>query len=608
MTHETASDGVAWSLESYFPEFDGPEYRAHFEGLQSALPRLADDARALGALTVESAPRWAEWVARLESLMADYSHLSSYIGCLSAGDANNEGYQREVARLSRVGSAFAKAGVPFDAALKTAGDDAFEALVAEPLLDGCRYALERQRVSARLTMDPALEELAADLNVDGMGAWGRLYNTLAGRMQFEWQRPGGDRETAPMAMKNSLLDDPDPAVRKAVFDGSNAAWEVNADAVAACLNGIAGTRLTLQERRGVEHFLDVAMFQSGVERATIDTMWSVVTAHRPLVQRYLRLKARLVGRGERMGFQDTSCPLPIRDSRRYTWPEGEALVYGAFRRAYPRLADYAEMMRDQRRIESEKRPGKRPGAFCTSSYKSRESRVYMTYGGSLGDLQTLAHELGHAFHNEVMKDMRPMARRYPMTLAETASTFAEDIFAGSIIRDPNAEPAVRLQLLNEALDRVVAFLLNIHMRYLFEERFYTERAGGEVSVSRIRELVVEAQRECYGDVLLEDEMDPMFWASKLHFYITGVSFYNFPYTFGYLFSRGLSARFQAEGEAFLGKYEALLRLTGSTTAEGVARESIGVDLGQPDFWREALSTLEGELQRFEGLASEVLGG
>lgn len=597
-------NGVTWNLESYFPQFDGAEYRQYRDGLERELADLQETSSRIGSLTSETVPAWTAFLKRLEEAVRACSHLSSYVGCLSAADARNEDIKRESARLSRIGAAFQKAEVPFRAALRQADDMSFEALANEESLRSARYYLEREREDARLSMEPGLELLAADLGVTGIAAWGRLYNNISGKLEFDLNRPDGTIERVPMAQKGSLIDDPDPKVRKAVLHGSNAAWEQVEDSVAACLNGICGTRHILNERRGVKHFLDVAVFQSATTRETVNTMWEAVSARRELPRRFLKRKAELLGL-ERLGFQDLTAPLPTAGEKRLPWEEGLETVLGTFDAAYPALGHFARDMAKNRRIESEKRAGKRPGAFCTTSYRSLESRVFMTYGGTTGDLQTLAHELGHAYHGYILRDTRPFARMYPMTLAETASTFAEDILARALLASPDVPAPRKAGLLDVRLGHAATFLLNIHMRYLFEERFHVERAEGEVSVPRLKELVLEAERECYGDALDTGQLDPMFWASKLHFYIVGVTFYNFPYTFGYLLSRGLSARFQKEGPEFLPKYEDFLRLTGNATAEDVARRTLGIDLRRPDFWIEAVESHERDLALFEEMTTAL---
>ncbi|MFC1679768.1 M3 family metallopeptidase [Elusimicrobiota bacterium] len=250
---------------------------------------------------------------------------------------------------------------------------------------------------------------------------------------------------------------------------------------------------------------------------------------------------------------------------------------------------------------SESRGGKRPGAFCTGSPVINEQRVFMTFNGALGDVTTLAHEVGHAFHGHLLRDLRPGAREYPMTLAETASIFGEHILAEGIYEDKEIGDDAKLLMLDGDLSGAAVLLLDITTRFEFEKKFHEERQKGEVSVTRLKELMVEAQRRIFGDALEEGGEDPYFWASKLHFYITDVTFYNFPYTFGFLMAKALFNLFKKEGAPFLPKYRDFLRLTGSDTVEGVARRSIGADVGDPAFWDESIRSLERPLKLYKKL-------
>ena len=272
----------------------------------------------------------------------------------------------------------------------------------------------------------------------------------------------------------------------------------------------------------------------------------------------------------------------------------------------PTLGEFLGQVCERQWIEHAPRPGKRPGAFCTGSLLTRESRIYMTYNDTLGDVLTLAHEVGHAFHSYIMRDVRTYNHFYPMTLAESASTFGEMILTEGILADPSFSPAQKASALNQEIGHGAIFLLDIPVRYQFEKKLYEERTNGELTVSRLKELMIETQREVFGSALAPGGEDPYFWASKLHFYITGVTFYNFPYTFGFLLSRGLYSMFKQEGSDFLPRYEQFLRLTGSDTAEGVARRALGRDLEDPQFWTEAIQTLETPLAELEKLLPEVL--
>ena len=597
-----------WNLTTYFPTFEGPEYQAHIAALEQGFAELEACALALGEITIANAADWAALFLRDETLMAAFSHLGSYVGCLTAADVKNEAYKAAQARVSTLGARFTKAFAPFLAALRTIDDAAFEALADCPELASARYFLGRVREKASRTMDPALEILAADLGVDGISAWGRLYDELSGRLEFEMpdqNDPTQPPRRVPMAQRRSLLEHTDATLRHTAFANSNKAWDEVAHVAAAALNAIAGARLTLNRHRGVDDFLLEPFFDAAVQPATIEAMWSVVAANSKTVWNFLRLKARHLG-VERIGFQDLYCPLSFGcDQKTYTWRQAVDTVLGAFDAAYPALGSFAASMFAQGGVESEQRPGKRPGAFCTTSLLSRESRVYMYFGASLGDVHTLAHELGHAFHGYTLRAERPMAARYPMTLAETASTFAERLLQDAILADATTDQATRLSILTARGNDAATYLCDIHMRYIFEKKFYTARGQGEVGATRLKELMLEAQREAFGDTLDPDNLDPLFWASKLHFYISGVSFYNFPYTFGFLFSLSLAAALREEGSTFLPRYEELLRLTGNATAEDAAFRALGFDLTTPEFWQRGLDLIADDVTRFEAATAEL---
>lgn len=595
-----------WDMTPYFQEFCGEDYRSFRAALKTDVESLQAAVRTLVRLDAVNLSAWVGLLQKLEDVTARTNHLASYLGCLGAADSRDEAVQRETASATAAHAELAKVFVAVRAAFREADADVFTTLVNTPELRSAAYFLERLRKSASWSMAPELEALAAELEVTGLSAWGRLYNQVSGKLEFDLAVPGQQPRRVPVSVTRSLLEDPDPAVRQAALLGSNAAWEQNSDVVAACLNAISGTRLTLYRRRGVAHFLEPALFDAAISQRTLDTLLEVVRARQEIARRYLRRKARILGRAQ-LGFQDLLAPLPVENRTSIPWPEAQERVRAAFARFSPDLAHFAERAFDARWIDYEPRPGKRPGGFCSTSAVINQSRIFLTYNNTMGDLSTLAHELGHAFHGWLMRDLRPWARRYPMTLAETASTFAEQLVIDAVVENPQASRTERMIALDNRLQAGATFLLNIPMRFFFEKAVYEERSQGELSVSRLKELMLDAQRQCYGDCLAEDELDPWFWASKLHFYITGISFYNFPYTFGYLFSLGLFALAKQEGPAFVPRYAELLRLTGRETPERIAARCLGVDLEAPDFWQASLDLIEHDLERFHTEADALFG-
>ena len=599
---------MTWDLTSYFGEFNGAAMLQFKAALRNDIAALQREAATLPALTKDNAQAWERLLLSNEDLARRMSHLSSYISCLASADARNETYVHEEAVLARWRAEVAKIRAEFLRALKGVDDDTFASLVARSALAGAANYLNRLREEARRAMSPDEDILATDLGVDGIQAWGRLYNAVSSKLEFDMLYPDGRRERVPMSQRRSLMDHRDRCVRKAAFEGGNEAWKKLEDIAAAALNAIAGTRLTLNRHRRVNHFLDIALFQAAINRKTLDAMLDALYANAELARRILRLKAAAMGQ-KAVAWYDLGAPLDLPEQDKLSWKAAQSTVAESFARVYPALGDFFQrQVIAQRWVEWEPRPGKRPGAFCTSSMLSKESRIFMTYNECLGDVLTLAHEAGHAFHGFLMRDLRPYGRIYPMTLAETASTFSEQVLINGLLDDPAVKDAQKAMMLDAEVGHGAVYLLDIPVRYEFEKAFYEERQSGELSVSRLKELMVETQRRILGEVLEPGGEDPYFWASKLHFYISGITFYNFPYTFGFLLSLGLYAMFNANGTEFLSQYEQFLRVAGSDTAENVVKRTLGRDLEMAEFWSEAIQSLVRPLSRLEALLPKVLPG
>ncbi|MGD9641443.1 MAG: M3 family oligoendopeptidase [Elusimicrobiales bacterium] len=596
--------GVRWDLTSFFPSFGGPEMAKFKKKLAADIAALQKKASRTAPLSARTAADWERLLLAAEDAGVRLAHMSSYLICLESAHADKEEYAAENARFAQLGAEYAKFGVDLRRALKDVPEKVFAAFVKREKLTDIAYFLKRTREQARRTMSPAEEKLAADLAVDGFQSWERLYNKISSKLTFEMRWPDGRVETLPVSRWRALMSDPDRAVGRAAFEGGNKAWAGIEDSCAAALNALAGNRLTLDKKRGVKHFLDESLFGSGIKRATLEAMYAAVERNLEPVREILRVKAAAMGR-KGIAFYEREAPLPLKDSKTYTWPEGSAKVAGAFGRVYPALGAFYKEFEASRHLESEARAGKRPGAFFTGTPLAREGRVFMTFNGTLGDVNTLAHEMGHAWHGRLMDGLRYLASSPPMTLAETASIFAEHLLAEGIQGDPAVPEAQKLIMLDEYLTGAAITILDITVRFRFEKAFYEERQRGEVSAARLKELMVSAQRKVFGDALAEGGEDPLFWASKLHFYQTETPFYNYPYTFGFLLAATLFTKFKAEGPAFLPRYEAFLRLSGSDTAEAVARRSLGADIGKPEFWETAIKGLAPQLARYEKLLAEV---
>jgi oligoendopeptidase F len=342
-----------------------------------------------------------------------------------------------------------------------------------------------------------------------------------------------------------------------------------------------------------------------ITRTTLDTLLAACEEGAPLARRAALAMARVTGR-EQLGPWDMRAPAPVLSgtSDVIQFDAAVDLIASAYGEVAPEMGEFVRMMAERRWIEGTVSGNKRPGAYCTGFAKSRTPRVYMTYTGSSSDVITLAHELGHAFHSWVMRDLSEAQRSYGMSLAETASTFGETTVRDALLKRAT-DVQGRLDIMWEEVSALPSFMLNIPARYTFEKAFYEKRGERPLRPAELKALMSEAWDQWYAESI--SEPDPMFWASKLHFYISGLSFYNFPYLFGYLFSMGVYLRREMLGDDFYDRYVALLRDTGRTTAEDLAKAHLDVALDQPDFWRDTIARLEPRVAQFEALVDELRG-
>ncbi|MDP3379660.1 MAG: M3 family metallopeptidase, partial [Brevundimonas sp.] len=410
-----------WSLDTWFTAFAAPDYLLFKSQLVTDLASLKAQASALG----QDLGEIVQVIGTFEAVGDRLGHLSAYLGCLSADDANDEAVKADEAWLATLEAESTKLRAALQSALARLSEAAFTTLLADPRLNDATHAVKRMRQEGQQQMPPELEALAADLNVDGLHAWGRLYDTLTGKMTFPMTFPDGHTETVPMSRRRALMSEPDRALREAAFHAGQRPWEDHADTLAAALNGIAGTRLSLYDRRGLSHFLDAPLFDGGMSRASLEAMLEAIHTHIELPRRALKKAAALQGTPALHYFDLEAPQIPAPEEKSLTWDQATATVERAFTAAYPRLGRYFQDLLRQRWVEAQPRSGKRPGAFCTGSLLRHEERVYMTFHGTVHDMVTLAHEAGHAWHSCVLRPARSLAASYPMTLAETASNFGE---------------------------------------------------------------------------------------------------------------------------------------------------------------------------------------
>lgn len=453
-------------------------------------------------------------------------------------------------------------------------------------------------------MTAELEDLTADLGINGISAWSRLYFTTMGNLKFTYTDPESGPTEVPMAQLNNLLAGPDRARRIAASEGAGQTFEEHQHLYAGALNAISGTRHVLNKRREVEDFLEPSLQQSRIRPDTLRALMAAIEDRLPFAREVFRFRSERLGIDD-PGWVDLRAPLPLGNKSGPPWEDGVRLISGAFNAVYPGLGAFFDELVDKQWVDHTPRPGKRPGGFCTGSLMTRESRIFMTYKDTLNDVLTLAHEAGHAWHSRVLSDTRVLASQYPMTLAETASTLAERMLTEGVMLDSGIEDTAKLIILDAEIEHMLAFLLDLPIRFRFEEAVYERRRTGTLSPGELCDLMRETQRTVFGEVMSEGREDPWFWASKMHFYINQVQFYNYPYTFGYLLSTAYMENFRENGAEGLKTYERFLARSGQSTCEEVVRETLGADIADPAFWTRMIDGLERPFKQYQELLGKV---
>jgi oligoendopeptidase F len=403
----------------------------------------------------------------------------------------------------------------------------------------------------------------------------------------------GETQTLPMSAVRALANDPDREVRRSAYEAELAAWETVAVPLAAALNGIKGAQGVLRRRRGYEDDVAPTLIDNHIDRAALDAMQQACVEAFPDFRRYMRAKARALGL-ERLAWYDVSAPVG-EGGRSYTWPDAESFIREQFGRYSARMAGFADRSFRERWIDAEPRAGKEGGAFCTG-LRPGESRILMNYDRSFNSVSTLAHELGHGYHNLNLQARTPLQSDTPSTLAETASIFCETLSFEAVLAGTSG--AERLGLLEASLQRDLLVVVDIHSRFLFEKAVFERRARRELTPRELDELMLECQRQTYGDGLDDALLHPKMWAVKGHYY--GPTFYNYPYTFGLLFGLGLYARYTADPDGFRAGYDDLLSSTGLADAATLAQR-FGIDVRGLAFWRASLDVIREKIGEFEQL-------
>ncbi len=599
----TTTDRVPrWDLTPIFHSLDDRAFNGAVEGINASVDRLVALYDELDIRGVDPRDPTGADVEALEraldatnALQTELRPVAAYLNGLVTTDSRDERAASLMVELQTRTSVLGPMAKRLGAWLEALGADRLTS--TSDAVASHAFALGKAADDARFQMTEAEESLAAELAPAGALAWQRLHGDVSSQLLVEIAGDDGTPERVPMAMARGLATHPDATRRRRAYEGELAAWETVAVPLAAALNGAKGVQAVLNRRRGFADDLDPALRFNNVDRATLDAMTDAVVDSLPVFRDYLRTKAAVLGHDGGLPWWDLFAPLG--DASEVDWPQATELVANAFAGFSPQLASLAGRAFSEQWVDAEIRDGKRGGAYCMA-VGDGVSRVMMNFDGSHDSVATLAHELGHAYHNVALADRTPIQRATPMALAETASIFCETLLFETAVEHAT-DPTLRLALLDTNLVGATQVVVDIHSRFLFEQELCRRRRRTTLSVTELCDQMLDAQERSYGDGLHPDHRHAYMWAVKGHYF---TPFYNWPYTFGLLFGIGLYARYLEDPEQFRNGYDALLSSTGMADAAALAGR-FGVDVRDPGFWASSLDVLRGHIEEHARVAASI---
>lgn len=583
-----------WNLETIYPSFESEAYQ--------------NDIKLINTLTQKLNNECDQWLnstdplQTLESILNDfmslYETLHTVVGYASLKFTVNTSDAEAIAHFEKGEHMITELTKPDVAFTRFVGSlSNLESLIEKsPLLQAHRFYLSRQKERSQYMLSDAEEILIAKLMTTGSSSWSMLQSKLTSKLMVPVQLADGVKEVT-LSEARAMAYEEDAAVRKAAYEAELKACETIEDAVATALNSIKGEVLTTSERRGFSSPLEESLFKTKMSQQTLDALIGAIEEYLPKVREYYKAKGKLLGDENGIRFYNLFAPVGT-SSKKYTYEESMDFVIENFNSFSKQLGDFAKTAYEKCWIDVEPKAGKVGGAYCAEVPKTKESRILLNFKGSLGDTITTAHELGHGYHNEMLKHETMLNVDVPMPLAETASTFCETIVGRAALK--TVGPQEQFTVLESALQDAGQCIADIYSRFLFESRLFEARKNGSVSVEDMNALMLQAQADAYGDGLDPEYRHPYMWLNKGHYYSAGLNFYNFPYAFGLLFAKGLYKLYQVEGEAFLDRYNKLLAYTGQETIENVCA-SVGIDVTSKDFWRNSLDVIVEDIDAFIAL-------
>jgi len=568
-----------WNMETLYGDVDTPLFLGDVE-------RERTESKALGVELDADSCKLADAIHRYEEILDIDETLEAFASALRSTDTASAKYAKAVSLTEEAGLEVQKLVVKMLAYLSRHTEEIRRETAKGGSLEAYQFVLGEALEEQKHTMSEPMEALASDLSRSGTDAFSRLQESVSSSATIDWAK--GEKKTA--TELRALAFSPDRVLRKLAFDKELEVWDEHKEAFAASLNGVKGATITLDGARGYASPLARSLAESRIDDATFDALLSTLEGNLPMFRRYLAAKAHALGL-EKLAFYDLFAPVGG-GGRSYSYKEAQRFVIAQLSAFSPKMGAFVTKAFENGWVDPEPHPGKVGGAYDTAFPRFGESRVLSNFDYTYNGVSTLAHELGHAFHDSIVLPQSHLLRTYPMTLAETASIFNEFVTLQGALKDAGKEERVTLE--EHFIQDACQVCVDILCRFYFEREVFEKRKEGELTADEFSALMVDCQKRTYGEL---SEYHPYMWAVKSHYYSSDFSFYNYPYAFGQLFALGLYAEYEKDRNGFEKKYVDLLSRTGRMSAMDVA-SSIGVDIRSKAFWQQGMDVIGEFIDRF----------
>lgn len=583
---------MRWSLQELYPSFESNEYKNDLKEVDKEIEKMEEWVDSNSISKNRPVEKLEEYIKLNLNFRRVFTRLMTFANLTTSVDANNDKAAKAIDILQMKNVKLTEPAVKFQNWLGTF-DNIEEIIDKSNLLKQHKFYILELKEKSKYLLDQNEEKIIAYMSNTGSKAWSKLQKLLSSTLLVDLEIDG-EVKKLPLPVVRNMAYSKDSQIRERGYYAELKSYEKIAQSSAACLNGIKGEVITVSKMRGYNSPLEETLINSRMDKKTLDSMFIALKESLPAFHKYYRAKGKYLGHENGLPFYDIQAPVGSID-RQFSYDEARKYIVKNFRTFSEGLADFADHAFENRWIDAEPREGKRGGAFCSNIHAIGESRIMTNFNGSFSNVITLAHELGHGYHGSLLAKESILNSSYPMPLAETASTFCETIVMNAALKEASKEESI--SLLESSISDAGQVIVDIYSRFLFESELFKRRINGSLSVNELKEIMIEAQKEAYGDGLDHNYLHPYMWVNKPHYYYGSRNFYNFPYAFGLLLSKGLYAQYLEEGKDFVEKYDEFLKATGKNNIEDVT-SMVGIDVQSVEFWRGSLKLIEEDIEKF----------